>query len=189
MRIISGAARGRRLVTLAGQHTRPTADRVKEAIFSSISAELPGAVVLDAFAGSAALGLEALSRGAEKAFFVEKNRAALQICEKNIRLCGFPGSRLLSGDVLKLLPQLKEKQPDLCFSLVFSDPPYAAGLSSPLLECLLRLSMVDAESLAVVETAAADPFSPPEGWEIKKTSTYGSTAVHYCRISGRKENG
>lgn len=189
MRIISGAARGRRLATLAGQHTRPTADRVKEAIFSTINAYIPRAVVLDAFAGSAALGLEALSRGAEQAFFVEKNRSALQICEKNILLCGLPGAKLLQGDVLKILPQLKEKQPELCFDLVFSDPPYAAGLSSPLLERLAQLELVNAESLAVVETAAEDPFQPPAPWESVKKSTYGSTAVHYCRIIGRKENG
>lgn len=189
MRIISGAARGRRLATLAGQHTRPTADRVKEAIFSTISAYVPGAVVLDAFAGSAALGLEALSRGAEQAFFIEKNRAALQICEKNIQLCGLPGAKLLQGDVLRILSQLKEKQPGLCFDLIFSDPPYAAGLSLPLLERLVGLELVNEDSLAVVETAAEDPFQPPAPWESLKKSIYGSTAVHYCRIIGRKENG
>lgn len=189
MRIISGAARGRRLVTLSGQHTRPTADRVKEAIFSTISAYLPEAIVLDAFAGSAALGLEALSRGAEQAFFIEKHRAAAQICAKNIQQCGLAGAKLMQGDVLHLLPRLKEQQPSLRFDLVFSDPPYAAGLSSPLLERLFQLDMVDEDSLAVVETAAEDPFQPPAPWKTQKKSTYGSTAVHYCRISGGNENG
>lgn len=185
MRIISGAARGRRLHTLSGQQTRPTADRVKEAIFSTISAYIPDAVVLDAFAGSAALGLEALSRGARQAFFLEKNRSAAQICATNINLCGLSGATLLQGDALKLLPRLKTQQPQLRFDLILSDPPYAAGLNKPLLELLDRLELLEPDCLAVVETAATDPFPPPYPWEKIKTSTYGSTAVHYCRSTRR----
>ena len=181
MRIISGTARGRRLHTLPGQQTRPTADRVKEAIFSTISSYIPHAMVLDAFAGSAALGLEALSRGAEQAFFLEKNRAAAQICATNITLCGLAGATLLQGDTLKLLPRLKAQQPQLRFHLIFSDPPYAAGLNKPLLELINRLDLLEPDCLAVVETAATDPFPPPQPWETIKTSIYGSTAVHYCR--------
>lgn len=189
MRIISGAARGRRLNTLSGQQTRPTADRVKEAIFSTISAYIPQATVLDAFAGSAALGLEALSRGAKQALFIEKNRSAAQVCSKNIQLCALDGAKLIQGDVLHLLPHLREQMPELCFDLIFSDPPYAAGLNGPLLARLAALGLVNADSLAVVETAAEDQFQPPEPWETVKTSTYGSTAVHYCRIIGRETNG
>ena len=185
MRIISGAARGRRLRTLAGQHTRPTADRVKEAIFSSISAYLPEARVLDAFAGSGALGLEALSRGAGQAVFVEANRAAAQVCAANIDLCQLPGARLIQGDVRKVLPNLKRQQPALSFDLIFLDPPYAAGLYGPVMDLVQRLELLAPEGLTVAETAATAAFAPPAPWEILKTSTYGSTAVHYCRITGR----
>ena len=96
MRIIAGTAGGRRLRTSPGMHTRPTADRVKEAIFSMLAEQLPGSRVLDAFAGSGALGLEALSRGADAAWFCENSAAAARICAANIEACAFPAARLIA---------------------------------------------------------------------------------------------
>ena len=138
MRIISGIAGGRRLNTLAGHQTRPTADRVKEAMFSVLSPFLEDSRVLDAFAGSGALGLESLSRGAASTCFFEKDRAAADIVAGNLAMCGFENGKLFRGDVLKLLPKVKQQQPDLCFDLIFADPPYAAGLLPSLMKAMTQ---------------------------------------------------
>ncbi|MCL2678553.1 MAG: RsmD family RNA methyltransferase, partial [Clostridiales bacterium] len=109
MRIIAGQAKGRRLAAPAGALTRPTAGRVKEAVFSVLAAQTAGAVVLDAFAGTGALGLEALSRGAEKTVFLEKERAAIAAIRGNIRACGFEERAvLIPGDALRHMPRLRE---------------------------------------------------------------------------------
>ncbi|MBR5429908.1 MAG: 16S rRNA (guanine(966)-N(2))-methyltransferase RsmD [Firmicutes bacterium] len=183
MRIISGAARGRNLYTLKGLNTRPTADRVKEAVFSVLTDRLSQARVLDAFAGSAALGLEALSRGAASALFFEADHRACQICRRNIDLCGLPGCRLIRGDCLKLLPRLRQEEAELRFDLVFADPPYNRGLLPRLLDELAGNGWLSPDGLVVAETTATDSeFAPDERWQVVKSSVYGSTAVHYCRL-------
>ena len=182
MRIISGAARGRNLFTLKGLNTRPTADRVKEAMFSVLSERLPGARVLDAFAGSAALGLEALSRGAASALFFEADARAAQVCRRNIELCGLAGCRLIRGDCLKLLPRLQQEEETLRFDLVFADPPYNRGLL-PRLMSLLADGLLTPQGLLVAETTARESeFAPGDRWQVLKSSVYGSTAVHYCQL-------
>lgn len=187
MRIIAGAARGRRLRTLPGRQTRPTADRVKEAMFSVLLPELDGARVLDAFAGSAALGLEALSRGAASCLFIEKNRAAAEVAAANIAAAALPGGRLLRGDVLRLLPQLKKQEPALLFDLVLADPTYADGLLTPLYETLTRCELLAPEALFVAETAAHDERFVPSGAELVNKGVYGDTAVCYYRLRRRTE--
>lgn len=183
MRIISGAARGRSLYTLKGQNTRPTADRVKEAVFSVLGNRVVGARVLDAFAGSAALGLEALSRGAASALFFEADAAAARVCRRNMDLCGLPGGRLIRGDCLKLLPRLSREE-DLRFDLVFADPPYNRGLLPRLLDELAQGGLLAPEALVVAETTArGSEFAPALPWQVWKSSVYGSTAVHYCRLT------
>lgn len=190
MRIIAGSARGRRLRTLAGAHTRPTADRVKEAMFSVLAPYLEGARVLDAFAGSAALGLEALSRGAELAWFMESDRAAAEMCAKNIAQLGLPGCRLLRGDCLKLLPSLRTQGETMRFDLIFADPPYNRGLLPRLLDAVARGGWLAADGLLVAETtAAASEFAPDARWHIVKSSAYGGTAVHYCRLAEAENKG
>ena len=183
MRIISGAARGRSLYTLKGLNTRPTADRVKEAMFSVLAGRLPGARVLDAFAGSAALGLEALSRGAESCLFFEADRRAAQVCRRNIEACSLPGCRLIQGDCLKLLPRLRRDEEELRFDLVFADPPYNRGLLPSLMDELAQDGWLAENGLLVAETTARDSeFAPGPKWQILKSSVYGSTAVYYCQI-------
>ena len=189
MRIIAGSAGGRRLATLPGLHTRPTADRVKEAMFSVLMPYLPDSRVLDAFAGSGALGLEALSRGARSAIFVEKDRAAASVVEKNLLACGFANGKLMKGDVLTLLPRLKNQQPELCFDLILADPPYQAGLLAPLMDLVASLSLLADDGIFLAETAKKTPFAPVEPWHIIKESTYGDTVVHYCRLIGRETHG
>jgi 16S rRNA (guanine(966)-N(2))-methyltransferase RsmD len=134
MRVISGSARGRRLKTPRGRLVRPTADRVKEAIFNLIGGDWKGLSVLDLFAGSGALGIEALSRGAQEAVFVEANRRCLSILWENIRLCGFSDrARVMRVDALRFLAT---RRGAWAFPVIFADPPYSKGLA---VKCLAKV--------------------------------------------------
>ncbi|MCL2816816.1 MAG: 16S rRNA (guanine(966)-N(2))-methyltransferase RsmD [Clostridiales bacterium] len=177
MRIIAGQAKGRRLAAPAGAFTRPTAGRVKEAIFSVLAAKTAGAVVLDAFAGTGALGLEALSRGAERAVFLEKTRAACESIRGNIRACGFEDKAILfPGDSLRNMPKLKEP-----FDLVFIDPPYTKGLLVPALRLVFGTLLLADGAVVVVETdAEGAEYLKALPLDILKESRYGDTWVIYC---------
>lgn len=119
MRIIAGQAKGRKLTSPKGTTTRPMQDRVKEAIFSSLGSVVVGAAVLDLYAGTGSMGLEALSRGADRAVFVERHRSTLYALEKNCELVGL-GGEVFAGDVLGFLSRRTDE-----FDLVFVDPPYS----------------------------------------------------------------
>ncbi len=133
IRVITGSARGKRLKTLGGMDVRPTSDKVKEAIFSIIQFDLPGASVLDLFAGSGQLGIEALSRGASHCVFVDKSKASIAVIRENVMNCGFLGdSRILSMDSIDYLRTAKSG-----IDIALLDPPYEQGLiekALPLLE-------------------------------------------------------
>ena len=152
MRIIAGAWRGRALVAPLGEATRPTADRVRQALFDRLMhapwAEkgVEGAVVLDAFAGTGALGLEALSRGAARAVFIETDRAALAALRANVAACRAEARcRVVPGSVLRPLPG-----GEAC-GLVFLDPPYGAGLVVPAVAALRASGWIAAGALLLVE--------------------------------------
>ncbi len=124
MRVITGSARGKKLITLSGDDVRPTADRVKEALFSSIHFEIEGSTVLDLFAGSGQLGIEALSRGAAYAVFCDKNLDSINTVKKNLLSCEFPKSsyEVNHMDFISFLNRTDKK-----FDFCFLDPPYEAG--------------------------------------------------------------
>lgn len=124
MRVITGSARGCRLETLAGEETRPTAERVKEAFFSAIQFDIEGRRTLDLFAGSGQLGIEALSRGASGCLFVDRNPQAVAVIRRNLQAAGLSAqAQVLAVDALSFLTRPGER-----FDLAFLDPPYAAGL-------------------------------------------------------------
>ncbi len=124
MRIISGTARGRRLKSLPGDDVRPTTDKVKEAIFSAIQFDIEGRRFLDLFAGSGQMGLEALSRGAESAVFVDSSAESVRICKENVISTGFSEqSKIIRNDALTFLSLTNE-----VFDFAFLDPPYGGGL-------------------------------------------------------------
>lgn len=124
MRIISGAAKGRRLVSLPGDDVRPTTDKVKEGIFSAIQFDIEGRRFLDLFAGSGQMGLEALSRGAASATFVDSSAESIKVCKQNIALTGSETSaKLVRSDALSFLALTKE-----VFDIAFLDPPYGIGI-------------------------------------------------------------
>ena len=152
-------------------------------IYTALPEELKQAQrVLDAFAGSGALGLEALSRGAASALFFEADAGAHQVCRRNIEACGFTSCRLIRGDCLKLLPRLAEDE-ELRFDLVFADPPYNRGLLPRLMDVLIEHRLLAPDGLLVAETTARESeFAPGPEWQVIKNSVYGSTAVHYCQI-------
>lgn len=165
MRIVAGTARGRRLVVPDGTVTRPTTDRVREAVFNALFSldAIEDAIVVDLFAGSGALGLEALSRGAAHCTFIERDRAALAAVRSNIDALGFADRcRVVTGDALRLAPTLGR------VDLALADPPYDYDRWSDLLD------VVDA-ALLVAESDR--PLGPHPSWQPLRERTYGSTVV------------
>ncbi len=162
MRIISGLAKGVRLVSpparqLAQKEIRPTSDRAREALFSILCPKLPGAAVLDLFAGTGALGLEALSRGADTVVFVDNNPVALKILQKNILRCldKIDGNKIVRTIQLTLpaplpyqdLPQRIQRG----FDLIFADPPYQTGLSEEIIQSTIGCDLIDEDAVLVIE--------------------------------------
>lgn len=152
LRVISGQLGGRRLRTLPGRTTRPTSDRVKEALFNILGPSLEGARVLDLFAGSGSLGIEALSRGAREAVFVERDSRARVLVRTNLDATGLGlRARLLGVEALAALDQLAAE--GASFDLVFLDPPYGMGLLEPALKVLAGGRLLDAGARLVAEHA------------------------------------
>lgn len=179
MRIISGSLRGLRLDTLDGLDTRPTADRVKEALFSSLTPYLPGSRILDAFAGSGSLALEALSRGADFAVMCENSKAAFSICRKNIDKARLADrTSLLLTDAISYIKTTNEK-----FDIIFLDPPYAQGLYE---EFLVHSSKkLSKGGIIIVEYEEAHtPIIPPSLVAVKQKK-YGRCNLLY--LSGVDE--
>lgn len=146
MRVITGSARGRRLLSPEGYDVRPTTDKVKESIFNIIQFDIDGAVVLDLFAGSGQLGIEALSRGADRCFFVDSSRKSLETVKANIDLCRFSQqSKTVLSDSFTFL-----KTTDECFDIVFLDPPYNKKLCDKALELLPEV--LDDDATVICET-------------------------------------
>lgn len=188
-RIIAGAARGRRLAVPA-QGTRPTADRVREAVFSAVESTLGplgGTHVLDLYAGSGAVGLEALSRGASSVVLVERNNAALAVLRRNVDLVGLPGARILGEPVERVVSSDGDTGGPA--DLVYVDPPYdlPADEVERVLAGLASGRLGDG-ALVLVERSRRDAgLAWPTGYEPGRTRTYGETVVHQALWYGRDE--
>ena len=151
MRIISGTMRGTKLYTLEGDNTRPTLDRVKEALFSKINFELQDATILDLFAGSGALGLEALSRGAEKVFLCDNSRDAIKVINQNIEKTKTKDKiTLLNMDYKKALEEIKKL--DVKFDVVFLDPPYKTDFAENATKYIVENKLLKEDGFIVLET-------------------------------------
>lgn len=180
-RIISGRAGGQRLSTPTGDGTRPTSDRVREALFSRLEHldVLAGAQVLDLYAGSGALGLEAASRGAVGVLLVESERGAAAVARRNVKALGIPGVTVRQAPVQRALAT----PPARPCTLVFSDPPY--DLSEDDLAADLRLldeqGWLTPDALVVVERSSRSPQPRwPAGWELEGERRYGETAIWFA---------
>jgi 16S rRNA (guanine966-N2)-methyltransferase len=188
MRIVAGSARGRRLaVPPAG--TRPTSDRVREAVFSAVESHLGplgGLHVLDLYAGSGAVGLEALSRGAGQALLVERDRAALAVLRANVEAVRLPGALVADSDV----PRLVSSPPasGSTYALVFADPPYDVEdtVVEQVLAELGRHGWLAQDALVLVERSRrAAAFRWPEGYSPDRDRRYGDTVVRSALWYGR----
>lgn len=181
-RIVGGLAKGRRL-SVPPRGTRPTSDRAREAMFNSLAGllDLEGARVLDLFAGSGAVGLEALSRGATAVCLVESDRAACEILRRNIEVVGLPGAEVHRQPAAAYLVNAGADQP---FDLVFADPPYAFGEEqlAALLLCLADPQWLSGEGIVVVERSARGPEPQwPDAMEAIKQKRYGEGVLWYGR--------
>ena len=174
-RIVAGTHRGRRLAVPAGAGTRPTSDRAREGLFSSLQTlvELDGAAVLDLYAGSGALGLEALSRGAATAVLVERDPRALAVLRANVADLGLP-ARVVDADVSRYLAG-----PPSPYDVVLLDPPYDADVD-PVLATLDPWLAQDAVVVVERRTRGAAP-SAPDGWEPLRSRKYGEATLWYFR--------
>lgn len=173
MRVISGKARGRKLVSLDGLLTRPTTDRVKESIFNIISPYIPAKRVLDLFAGSGALGVEALSRGSAHCTFVEANKDAMAIVKKNIELTrAEDSSSTVLGDALSFLGRCTEG-----FDVIFLDPPYSTGLLQKAVMQIKEKNLLNEGGIILCESEVGGE-EPPNGiYETVRQAKYGKTTV------------
>jgi len=188
MRIVGGKHRGRRLAAPPGDIVRPTSERAREALFNilahgrlSSAPAFEDARVLDVFAGTGACGLEALSRGARLATFIEKDRRAREVLAANIKVLGESNrTRLLAADALA------PPRADGPYELVFVDPPYRSGLAAPALEALSRAGWIAADALVVIELAARSDFEPPQGFEALEERRYGAGRLVFLRASRTK---
>jgi len=172
------------------QSIRPTADRSREALFNIIGQEIEGAAVLDLYAGTGALGLEALSRSAMQAVFVDNNPQAVQLIEKNIDLCGFSDRTLvLKWDLSKGLYFLAKKLPEIKFSIIFIDPPYRKGLSSTMLQEIGKTNVLSPGGLIVVEEdiVAEMPEMDTE-LSLVDQRCYGETGFWFYRPPSSENN-
>ena len=179
MRIIAGIARGRTLLAPKGLNTRPTQDYVRESLFNIIQQDVPGATVLDLFAGSGALALEALSRGAEYVVLADKDRQAADCIRKNIETLGVAEqATFLHTDYRKALQRTFPKP----FDLVFLDPPYRLTLYQQITDTLASRSMLADDALIVIEHRKNESFSLSPMFMLKDHRTYGDTAIRLYRF-------
>ena len=179
IRIIGGELKGRKLITVPGVDTRPTADRVRESIFNILGNHIRGAHVLDLYAGTGAMGLEALSRGAQFAHFVEDQKAALTALKKNIKTCSLEDrSAVVKWNIVGNLNTIRSHRP--AFNLVYIDPPYNKDMIQPTLSNLDLSQCLANGARLVVEhsTREAIPENGP-AFKIADQRRYGKTLVSF----------
>lgn len=171
MRVIAGKARSLKLKTPEGMNTRPTTDRIKETLFNILQPYLLDCVFLDLFSGSGGIGIEALSRGARCAYFVENQTAAAGCILENLKFTKMtPQAVVLRQDVLSALPGIREKEADI----IFMDPPYGDGYETQVLSLLYKMPYVTRDTLLIVEAALEKDFSDAEalGFTVIREKCY-----------------
>ena len=183
MRIITGSARGTKLVTPAGENTRPTAERVKEAVFSMIQFEIEGRRVLDLFGGSGQLALEALSRGAASAVICDHSADAIKAIKQNAQKTHlYEKCVILNTDSMKYAAG---RSPDQ-FDIVFIDPPYASGLQQKAFEALVGTGKIAPGGIVICESAEEADYLP-EGFRVRRHSSYSKKHITVFERIGENE--
>jgi len=184
MRVVAGYARGHKLSCIEDKNIRPTADRVKEAIFSTISHEITGGAFLDLFSGSGAIGIEALSRGAKRVVFVESETSHVKIIEKNVehvsKAIPDPAYKIIQNDAVGAIRALSALNEG--FDIIFMDPPYKKELWHEVLVKIYETNLLNPGGIIIIEMAKEE--TPPLNacFHIFKDKHYGKTSVYYMCI-------
>jgi 16S rRNA (guanine966-N2)-methyltransferase len=190
MRVIGGHDRGRRLRAPRGLETRPTADRVRVTLFDVLGPAVSSARVLDLFAGTGAVGIEALSRGAARVVLVERDHSALQALRANLAALGASraAARVMAGDVLRLLPEIGAQEGS--FDFVFIDPPYATTLAARTLEALGGAGVCREGTEVVVQHSTRTELPAVAGLVAhRRARRFGDTALTFLRAGGYTPDG
>lgn len=185
MRVIAGSVRSLPLKTPAGLDTRPTSDRIKETLFNVLQAEIPGCVFVDLFSGSGGIGIEALSRGAKKAYFIDSASVCVNCIAENLLFTRLSDKAVvLKQDAISALHNIYEKEVDI----VFMDPPYNQGLERQVLEQLKGMKYVTDETLIIVEASMETDFSylSELGYDVVKEKLYKTNKHIFMRL--KEEN-
>ena len=182
MRVVSGKVRGLQLKTIESDSTRPTKDMVKEALFSIMMSKIPGSTFLDLFAGSGAIGIEALSRGAEKAYFSDNNIECIKVIKNNLAKAKMlDDSFVFCGDYLKMIDEIK----DIKFDVIFIDPPYNRGLGIKAIERISSYNLLKTDGILVFETDEVEIIPDTIGmYERFNYKKYGRNVLNFYK---RKE--
>lgn len=184
MRLTGGEGKGRRLAD-APPGVRPTSSRAKELLFQLLMSDLPDARVLDLFAGTGALGIEAIARGARGAVFVEKDRRALAAIRSNLKACRFEErAKVVPGDVLKLLRQPVRLDPP--FGIILADPPYADPVFQDVMNAIREGNLLAPEGVVMFEAATRSILTMPEGWTETDTREVGDTTLHFFGLEDKR---
>lgn len=183
MRVIAGKAKGTRLTSVAGLSTRPTGDRVKEALFNILGPAIQGSAFLDLYAGSGAIGLEALSRGAADVVWIDSNRACTAQIKANLKKTGLAGGTIYTNDVLRALDQLARRNRQ--FDYIFLDPPYEQGLVRKTLEHSSTVSVMKNNGIIIVEASKKEegPIDVSKLCLLRK-QLYGDTILLFYHLRG-----
>lgn len=182
MRVIAGKARSLKLKTIEGDLTRPTTDRIKETLFNMINTYIPGCSFLDLFAGSGAIGIEALSRGASKATFVENNKKCIDCIEQNLKFTKLDkDATVINKTVQFALEELKNSE---VYDIVFMDPPYDNLYEKEALSKLIEYNLVDENSIIIVEASLLTKFDYVDdiGFEVFKNKEYKTNKHVFIRM-------
>ena len=184
MRVIAGSARRTQLKTLEGMDTRPTTDRIKETLFNMIAPYLYDSIFLDLFAGSGGIGIEALSRGAKEAVFVENGKEAVSCIKQNLKATGFlDQSQVMAMDVMQALRRLETLNRP--FDIIFMDPPYRKGFEEKIIPYLLESSLVREGTQIIVETAKDTDISYMENFDcdMERVKEYKTNRHVFLRVT------
>jgi len=182
MRVVSGSARGAALVAPGGLQTRPTADRAKEALFSMLAADIAGCVFLDVFAGSGAIGIEALSRGADHAVFVDSAADAIAAVMQNLSKTRLSAhAEVIRADAASAIKQLAAK--NAIFDITFLDPPYESGLAQSAAQALLDAGLIKANGLLVIEQGENEEPLTFGNAALLKRKRYGAAAISIYEVN------
>ena len=177
MRIISGKWKGRRLYSVKGSNTRPTSDRVKEAVFNIIREKIEDSNILDIFAGTGSMGFEALSRGSNKTVFIERDIRAAQIIVKNAKMLECHHMiQIIKKDVFRALDDLAKSE--YIFDIIFIDPPYSTNIEKDVILSILEAGIMDAKGIIILEHDYRDKMLDKIGEIVKfDLRKYGNTGI------------